>query len=133
MAKVTLANFDKELEKILKDYQDDVIKNMDKITKDMGKKGSQLLRNESLNAYPKGQGQSTGKYAKNWTVKFERSRLYSTSIIHNREPGLPHLLEHGHAIVQGGRTVGHYAGREHIAPVEQKLIEAYEREVINKI
>lgn len=133
MAKVTLANFDKELRKVLDQYGDDVIANMDAITKTMGQKGSQLLRSEALKAYPKGQGQSTGKYAKNWSVKFEKGRLYSTSIIHNKEPGLPHLLEHGHAIVQGGRTVGHYAGREHIAPVERQLIEAYEREVINKI
>lgn len=133
MAKVTLANFDKELAKILEDYQEDVVNNMDTIVQKMGQKGSQLLRNESLSVYPKGQGQSTGQYAKNWTVKFEKGRLYSTAIIHNREPGLPHLLEHGHAIKNGGRTTGEFKGREHIAPVEKELIEAYEREVIQKL
>ena len=32
MAKVTLANFEKELRKVLDQYGDDVIANMDKIT-----------------------------------------------------------------------------------------------------
>ena len=51
------------------------------------------------------------------------------TIYNAKLPGLAHLLEHGHAKVNGGRT----APRVHIAPVEKKLIEEYERNVENDI
>lgn len=132
--KVTLDNFSKEVEKVLEEYQDDVSKNLDAIIKAMGQKGSQLLRNESSKAFPKGQGQSTGAYSKGWTATYQKNRLYAQVTIHNsKNAGLAHLLEHGHVIKSGGRTVGKYSGKEHIEPVEKILIEEYEKEVINKL
>ena len=128
MAKVTLANFDSEVKKILDAYGDEVSQNLDVITQQVGKKGAQMLRNESKSAFNR-----TGRYASGWTSKVERNRLYTTVIIYNRTPGLPHLLEHGHAIVSGGRAVGHYDGKTHIAPVENKLVKDYQREVIEKL
>jgi hypothetical protein len=135
MAKVTIANFDKEIEKILSEYGDEVSENLDQITKRIGQKGAQMLRNESKSAFPvpTSHRKSTGKYAAGWTAKTERNRLYTTVTIYNRTPGLPHLLEHGHAVVAGGRTVGAFSGKTHIAPVEEKLINEYEREVKAKL
>lgn len=128
MAKVTIDNFDAEVKKILEQYGDEVSENVDIITRKIGEKGAQMLRNQSNGAFHR-----TGRYAKGWTTKTERNRLYTSVIIYNRTPGLPHLLEHGHAVVSGGRKVGHYSGKEHIAPVEKKLVKEYEMEVKDKL
>ena len=45
--------------------------------------------------------------------------------VHSSIPGLPHLLEHGHANRGGGRT----SGQAHIAPAEQSGIEQLETEI----
>ena len=126
--KVTIDNFNKAIEKILDEYGDDVSQNLDTITKRVGQKGAQLLRNESKSSF-----KGTGKYASGWTSKTEKNRLYTKVIIYNRTPGLPHLLEHGHALVHGGRKVGEYSGKVHIEPVENKLVTEYEKEVVNKL
>lgn len=127
--KVTIDNLAAEVNKILEEYGDEITENMDKITRKVGQKGAKLLRNESQGAFPKG----TGKYAKGWTSRATQGRLYTTVTIYNRTPGLPHLLEHGHAVVSGGRVAGQYDGKKHIAPVEKKLINDFEKEVVSKL
>ena len=69
------------------------------------------------------------KYKKSWTFTAETKRLYTVVTLHSKMPGLPHLLEHGHAKANGGRV----KGRVHIKPVEEKLISQYEREVTAKL
>jgi len=135
MAAISLDNFGKEVEKILSSYGDEVSENLDEITKKIGQKGARLLRNESANTFPVpgSRRKSTGKYEKGWTFRAEKSRLYSTVTIYNKTPGLPHLLEHGHAIKNGGRSSGEVKGYTHIEPVEEKIITEYEREVKNKL
>jgi hypothetical protein len=51
-------------------------------------------------------------------------------VVYNADaPGLAHLLEHGHANVNGGRT----PGRAHIAPVEEMVLEQFEKELEGKL
>lgn len=135
MAKVTTANFEKEVMKILNEYGDEISSNLDVITKRVGQKGAQMLRNESKAAFPVKESKrpSTGKYAKGWTFKAVEGRLYTTVTIYNKTPGMPHLLEHGHDIRTGGRVTGEFRGKEHIAPVEEKIVTEYEREVVKKL
>lgn len=121
--KVTIDNLDKEIEKILNSYGDEVSLNLDMITQKVGKAGVKAL-NSSAKATFKGK-----KYSKSWTSTVEKGRLYSTVILHSKMAGLPHLLEFGHAQVGGGRV----NGRAHIQPVEQKLVTQYEREVKAKL
>lgn len=130
--KVTLDNFEKEVEKILSEYGDDVSKNLNKITKEVGKKGAALLRNESLGTFPES-GKHKQRYGQTWKSQATENRLYTTVTIYNSQAGLPHLLENGHALVAGGRQMGEVSGREHIAPVETKLITEFEREVTQKL
>lgn len=111
----------KAINKILKEYGDDVYNRTEELTKAFAKKGAQAVRNSA-----KGAVGGTGKYAKGWTSKFETGRLSAQGVIYNKAtPGLPHLLEHGHAKRGGGRV----AGRPHIAPIEEKLVEEYVKAV----
>ena len=54
-------------------------------------------------------------------------------IIHNRtDYQLTHLLEKGHILKRGGRTLGRVPAKVHIAPVEERAIKNLE-EAIEKI
>lgn len=113
------------VDKILEKYGDDVRENMNDIVKDITKKGVQTLKSQSRSAVG-----GTGKYASGWTSKFESGRVSAQGTLYNgRLPGLPHLLEHGHANRNGGRT----PGRVHIAPVEDALIKEFETKVKSKL
>ena len=60
----------------------------------------------------------TGDYANGWTSLVETGRLSAQGTIYNKKvPGLPHLLEKGHANRGGGRT----DGKEHIGPVNDEV------------
>ena len=74
----------------------------------------------------------TGEYARGWSVKAERSRFTTAYVIYNKYPGMPHLLEFGHAIRNGtGRDFGHGGQVVHIAPIEEDLLRKV-REDIDK-
>lgn len=110
-----------EISKILTEYGEDVQENIDEAAAKVTKAGVKAVRGNARSTFD-----GSGKYAKGWTSKFEKGRLSSQGIIYNGQvPGLPHLLEHGHANRNGGRT----AGRVHIAPVEQKIVEDFEKAV----
>lgn len=58
-----------------------------------------------------------GGYAKSWTARCEEQPNGASGIVHNRKyPGLAHLLEHGHALRNGGRS----RAIVHIAPVNEQ-------------
>ena len=93
------------------------------LSKQFTKKGAQAVRSASAESY------GAGRYSKGWTSTFEEDRLSAKGVIYNKTPGLPHLLEHGHAKRGGGRV----PGRSHIAPVEEKLTEDFLKAVKDKI
>ena len=110
-----------KVRKILEEYSDDVDKAVDKAIRAVARKGVQELKSASSGSFG-----GTGKYASGWRSKMTGGRLNPTATLYNATmPGLPHLLEHGHAKRGGGRV----AGRVHIAPVEQDLIDFVEREI----
>lgn len=64
----------------------------------------------------------TGDYRKGWRAK----KVNGKWIVHNAtDYQLTHLLEKGHALANGGRSKAY----PHIKPVEQELIEEFEREI----
>lgn len=69
----------------------------------------------------------TGRYKKSWTTKKTKETSNSLIItVHSKDRyQIAHLLEHGHAKRGGGRV----AGKEHIAPAEEKG----KRELLEKI
>lgn len=80
-------------------------------------------------------GHPTGEYSKSWDkVEQQTSRLAKSVIVYNEEHyRLTHLLENGHALKRGGRTIGSVKAYPHIYPVEQKVVKDFEREVIERI
>lgn len=121
--KVTIDNLDEAIIGILNEYADDIDANIAIVTKKIGQTGAKALNSSAKTNF------NGTKYSKSWTSTTEQGRLYTTVTIYSRIPGLPHLLEYGHALVGGGRV----KGRAHIQPVEEKLIEEYEKEVTAKL
>ncbi len=124
MSKTTLDTLADDIGKILEEYQDDVKQNLDQITKQIAQKGQQALKNESKSKF-KGD-----RYWKGWKVDLQVGRLDTKATIYNASlPGLPHLLEKGHAKRNGGRV----EGTVHIAPIEEKLVAEFEKQVRSKL
>ena len=121
--KTPLDRLAQNLEKVLQEYVDDVNKDVERLTTEFGKKGAQAAKQESANVF------GSGRYSKGWKSTLQKSRLSTVAVIHNTTPGLPHLLEHGHANRGGGRT----SGKEHLAPVEEKLVKEYRKAVENDL
>lgn len=123
--KTTTDQLTAAVSKILDEYGEDVKSNLKEIVAKLSKEGAKAVRSASKSTYG-----GTGKYASGWRSRLDTGRLSSQGIIYNaRVPGLPHLLEYGHAKRGGGRV----SGRPHIKPVEEKLISEFEREVKSKL
>lgn len=106
---------------ILAEYGDDVQENLADAVKRVTKKGAQAVKSAARSMFG-----GTGEYAAGWTSRAETGRLSAQGVIYNADvPGLPHLLENGHANRDGGRT----PGREHIKPVEETIVQEFEAEV----
>lgn len=98
--------------KIVEEYEQDLGYTVEDVVKRSAQKGLSALRASSA-------ARINEKYARNWTWTWDTvgRRLNPTAVIYSKVPGLPHLLEHGHALVNGGR----YPGKPHIAPVEEEI------------
>lgn len=119
--RITIDQFASSIHDILEKYGDEIDENMEDAVKAVSRKGAQAVRSAAQSTFG-----GTGKYASGWTSKTEKSRTSSQGIIYNKMvPGLPHLLENGHAMRGGGRV----AGRQHIKPVEEQIIQEFEQEV----
>lgn len=65
----------------------------------------------------------SGEYAAGWRAKRLDKR---TIVVYNATaPGLTHLLENGHMIVNKKGSYGRYNGVKHIAPVDQEEQQAF--------
>lgn len=111
-----------EIKNILTEYGDEVSENMGEAVKRVTRAGTKALQAESKKRFPKG----TGRYAKGWKSRIDTKARTAQGVIYNADvPGLPHLLEHGHANRNGGRT----PGRVHIKTIEDEVIKSFEQEV----
>lgn len=117
MARTSADGFAAAIAKVLDDYKKGIIEGTEDLAKKMAQKGAKELQSASQF--------NTGNYAKGWTSTMEKGILIDTAVIYNKTAGLPHLLENGHAKRRGGRV----AGRTHIAPVEEELVEEFTKAV----
>ena len=110
-----LNNLSNEIVKALKEYTDKVVKGVEIAKIEVAKKAVSRLK---IVEFKKG----TGAYSKGWRVKNDKG----TQIIYNKTNyQLTHLLEFGHAKVNGGRV----DAIPHIRPVEEQAIKEFEKEV----
>lgn len=71
------------------------------------------------------------KYGKQWKAQTTKTRTGAQTIIYQGErPGLVHLLEYGHPIVSGGRTVGRAKAFPHVDPAAENVSRVFEEELV---
>lgn len=114
-----------EIMEALGDYDIKVNEAMAKVLPEVAKEAAKMV---------KGGSPGNGKYGSGWRAKITKGGLgHIEAVVYNaKTPGLPHLLEFGHATRNGGRT----AAIPHIKPVEEWIkTEAAQRleEAINDI
>ena len=119
-----MPDLDTQIMKILEEYAEEIQTSTDEIAKKLAKAGAKQINANAASTFG-----GRGKYAWSWTVTEEKSRTGNNVTIHSTMPGLPHLLENGHASRYGGRV----SGRTHIAPVEEELVQKFQKEVIDVI
>lgn len=123
--RVTVDGLADAVQGILEQYSNDVDEAMAPVLK----KTAQTARAELRATSPK----KTGDYAKGWQYSKSKDGLHYT-IYNGTEYRLTHLLENGHVIRNGtGREYGFVPAREHIAPVEEKVIEQLPDAIISAL
>lgn len=109
--KIPLNELEVEILKELKAYSDEVAEGIKKAVNDVAKETVRTLKTTSPRSL------RGGKYARGWTfkVEFESPEDIRVRISNRTKPQLTHLLENGHAKVNGDRV----DGKPHIRPAEQ--------------
>ena len=130
---VKINDLGEAVSKILKEYGDNVTEGTKKAVLEVATIAKQ--ETQAASPFKPGKPSYHGKhYRSGWVVREEVfDRFRSDAIVHNRTRyQLAHLLEKGHALRHGGRTIGSVGARVHIAPAEQNAIKNLE-EAIEKI
>lgn len=93
------------------------------IVKNVGKEARAELKRNS----PK----RTGEYSKKWTMKVEKENSTSINVaVYDKKYALVHLLEKGHQLRRGGRSIGIVKPVEHVAKVQEKADKELERRIL---
>ena len=123
VGKIGIEKLADSINKALNDYSKLIDTDMEKA---VTKAGQTVRKDISANA-PK----RHGDYSKSWTAKKTKQTSHALSItVHSRNRyQIAHLLEHGHAKRNGGRT----RAQVHIAPAEEKGIRQLEEDIVRSI
>ncbi len=120
MTTIKIDQLASEIAKELSKFSQEVVEKVNISSEKVGKAAVKQLKQTSPKRY--------GNYAKSWTMKTEPEvGQPHKRIVHAKAPHyrLTHLLEYGHAKVNGGRV----EGKPHIRPAEEMVIEKFVKEV----
>ena len=120
MKTVTLDQLPDAINEILEEYRDDSIRSMHVATQKIAQAGAKAINSSASGAV------GGKRYKRSWTYQSENSRMDAAATIYSKIPGLPHLLEHGHAGRNGGRGASPHP---HIADVVEKINKEFEKEI----
>lgn len=113
-----------EIKGILSEYQVEVTGVVTEAVKKVTTAGAKALRAQSRETFQT--HSKTKPYYKGWRSTLATGEKSAQGIIYNKDvPGLPHLLEYGHANRGGGRT----PGRVHIKLIEDQVVRDFTKEV----
>ena len=111
MPKAEIEGFSVTLEKILKDYKQEVAESIEKAYADKAGELAKELKRTSP--------RDTGDYAKGWAKKKQKLIGGVSYLVYNKDkPQITHLLEYGHAKAGG---LGRVEGIPHIGPARDKI------------
>jgi hypothetical protein len=107
----------------LEEYQEEITEGLKESVRESGEV---CLKEVKANS-----PEQTGEYAKSWKLKtaFESNVDIRLQIHNKKHYQLTHLLEDGHANVDGGRT----EGRPHIGPAAEKAAEKLDKNLKLKV
>lgn len=109
--KISPQELENAIIKELSEYSTDVTEGIKREIRTVTKEAVRTLKSTSPH--------DTGEYAQGWTskVEYESAEDIRIRIYNRKKPQLTHLLENGHAKVDGGRV----DGKPHIGPAEQQI------------
>ena len=110
MAKTAVNDLAEAIAKELKQYSQDIADGLKNEVKQVAKEMVTDLKRAST--------KKSGKYASGWKdrIEYESNDDIRVRVYNSKKPQLTHLLENGHAKVNGGRV----NGIPHIAPAEEE-------------
>lgn len=127
MANISVDQMADTILDILKEYKDTLEEDITEAIDETSKEAVKELKSTS----PKGR---RGEYKKSWKRKKEKYKNgFYRNTIYSNEYRLTHLLENGHALKCGGRTVGQTSAYPHIKDAELNAIERLETTITRKI
>lgn len=115
-----------QFESCLKEIFDDYSKETQRAVDD----SLPIVGNETVRELKKTSPKDRGNYSKGWKKKLETDRFGKKLIVYNKEHyRLTHLLEKGHAKVNGGRT----KAIPHIKPAQDKAVKNTVKEIKRRL
>jgi len=122
MSKKT-ASVSVQMAEILKEYADEVKETIDASTSKAAKNTAAKLRSNAP--------RKTGDYASGWRSKKLSKNEYV--VYNSKMPGLTHLLENGHVVVNAKGKVGRANPIKHIEPAAEEGIQKLIKDLESKL
>lgn len=131
MAKAIKPNdFTQAMNKILDQFGDEAQSIVAEVVETTAKTATNELRKQSTGQFK----DRTGKYRRSWTKAIRKANLSVEATVYSKDQyRLTHLLEYGHVLKRGGRTIGQVKAFPHISIVNDMCASIVESELRKKL